>query len=398
MGIWDSLSGVITVQITSASVPKLLSDVSANGITLQNVKSIDELTICGEINRRDYQQLKILIESHGAELAVYERKGVFWTLLRLAKRPVLIGGFLLLVILVIYLPTRILFVQVEGNAVVPSRLILEKADSCGIRMLAERQTVRSEKVKNMLLEAIPELQWAGVNTRGCIAIISVREKTEINVPEPQPAVSSIVAHRDGVIHSCTVLKGNPLCTVGQAVKAGQTLVSGYTDCGLAIRATNAQAEIMAQTNHVIDVVAPLATSKRSEEIDREQKISLRIGKKLIKFNNDSGISDTTCVKIYHEKQLTLPGGFRLPISIITEEIIYYELKEPVFDEGADFSWVSLGAEEYLLNQMIAGQILGKQISFDLLGELCKLRGQYACLEMIGRVRVEEFIKNNGKIN
>lgn len=38
-------------------------------------------------------------------------------------------------------------------------------------------------MKNALLSAIPELQWAGVNTYGCRAVISVRERT---LPERKP--------------------------------------------------------------------------------------------------------------------------------------------------------------------------------------------------------------------
>jgi sporulation protein YqfD len=396
MGLWNSLSGAVTVEIISAALPSLLSDISAFGVGLLKISSINELTVRCEVKRRDFQLLASLVEIRGGEISVRKKQGLFWTFTELMKRPVLVAGIILMVILALYLPTRILFVQVEGNATVPSQLILEKADICGIRMLAKRQMVRSEKVKNRLLESIPELQWAGVNTRGCIAVISVKEKSEEKESEEQPAVSSIVAHRDGIIRSCTVLRGNALCTVGQAVKTGQTLVSGYTDYGLTIRATNAQAEIMAQTNHDVSAIAPAAIAERGGELFRERKISIKIGKKLIKFNNDSGISDTTCVKIYQERQLTLPGGFQLPISLITEEVIYHELKEPVLDESEDLSWVSKSVDAYLLDHMIAGRILKRQTSIDLTGDRCCLSGQYACLEMIGRVRVEEFIQNNGK--
>ena len=43
--------------------------------------------------------------------------------------------------------------------------------------------IRSEKVKNSLLQRIPQLQWAGINTDGCVAVISVREKTAIKNSE-----------------------------------------------------------------------------------------------------------------------------------------------------------------------------------------------------------------------
>ena len=80
-------------------------------------------------------------------------------------------GLCLLLLLVCILPTRVLFMRVEGNESIPENLILEAAEDCGIRFGASRSAVRSEKVKNGILSRISELQWVGVNTKGCIAVI-----------------------------------------------------------------------------------------------------------------------------------------------------------------------------------------------------------------------------------
>ena len=64
--------------------------------------------------------------------------------------------------------------------------------------------------------------------------------------------------RDGFIVSATVTRGNFLCRVGQSVKAGQVLISGYTDCGICIQATRAEGEIYAQTSRDFAAVTPLS--------------------------------------------------------------------------------------------------------------------------------------------
>ena len=89
-------------------------------------------------------------------------------------RPVLLAGLGILFLLAMYLPSRVLFIRVEGNMQIPDRQILAAAEECGIRFGASRREVRSEKVKNALLSSVPQLQWAGVNTAGCVATISVR--------------------------------------------------------------------------------------------------------------------------------------------------------------------------------------------------------------------------------
>jgi hypothetical protein len=169
------------------------------------------------------------------------------------------------------------------------------------------------------------------------------------------------------------------------VTKGQVLISGYTDCGLSIRADRAEGEIMAQTNRQISAVTPDFQLTKGSIIRSEKKFSLIIGKNRINFYKDSGILDTTCVKMYSENYMTLPGSFYLPVILLTEEWIYYDLTE---SETVDAETVLLDfADRYLASQMIAGQILHRSEAVD--GNV--LEGEYACLEMIGQVRYEESL-------
>ena len=239
MDMWRSLSGMVEVELTSADPAAALRAINAAGITVYNARQKGDLTLWFGLHRQAYRRLRTLTKKRGERLTLNGRSGIYWAGRRLLSRPILLGGILLIIALTLFLPTRVLFVQVEGNDHIPARLILEAAADCGIDFGANRREVRSEKMKNAILSAVPQLQWAGINTYGCRAVISVRERTEPDKEEPQSGVSSIVAMRDGVISQLTVTKGNPVCKVGQAVKAGQVLISGYTDCGICIRASHA---------------------------------------------------------------------------------------------------------------------------------------------------------------
>lgn len=393
MGLFHSFAGLLHIRITSADISELLSQISAKGIPLFRVKWIDDLTVHGTIYRSNYRQLREFTEHRGDKLEIVNRLGLYWSGKSLLKRPVLFYGVIFSVLLALFLPSRILFVRVEGNGMVSEKLILDAAENCGISFGASRRRVRSEKIKNALLAQIPELQWIGVNTSGCVATINVKEKSVAQQSQKvQTGVSSIVASRDGVIWECTVTKGNPLCQVGQAVKAGQTLVSGYTDCGITIKATRAEAEIYAQTLWNLEIVTPLNVVQRWEQNDCEIKYSLLIGKNQINFFKDSGISDTSCVKMYEEHFLTLPGGFQLPIGIAREAYIYYDTQEVQITEADSVDWLQSAAENYLQAQMVAGRILSQDVEVLLKDGVGCLSGQYACLEMIGQVKNEEILQ------
>ena len=396
MNLWHSLGGIINLEATGADIPRTLTMIQDENIPMFNVVSNDELTVSFRIQRRYFHKVKKIIHKRGDVLRIIGREGIFWRALQLSKRWVLLSGFMLIFALSMFLPTRIYFIQIEGNHQISERQILEQAELCGIKFGASRKEVRSEKMKNALLEAMPQLKWAGINTVGCTAVISVREREMLEQQENASGVTSMVASRDGIVLSCTVTRGNPLCKTGQAVKKGQTLISGYTDCGLSIRAASAQGEIIARTEHVLDVISAANYRSRTDIIRIEKKYSLIIGKKQINFYKDSGISDTSCDKMYYKDKLTLPGGFVLPVSLITEVWTYYDTIEAVGDAEQIRLQMSEFAADYLGQHMIAGEILSADETFDFTDEIFSIQGRYACKEMICRVQKEEVITPDGE--
>ncbi len=395
MGPWQSASGMLTVEMTSADPERLLCLAAEQGICLLQLSRMDDLTLRAEIYRRDFRRLHTLCRVQGARLVLLRRRGVYWVWKSLLRRPVLVLGTGLLLACMLYFPSRIYFFQVEGNQTIPENLILDRAAQCGLHFGVSRRAVRSEKVKNALLSAIPELEWAGVNTRGCVAVISVRERTEPSQEEPS-GCGGILAARDGVIRSITVLSGSALCRPGQAVQAGDLLVSGYTDLGLCIRATPAKAEIYADNLRDLTVIAPEPTAQRGALLRTEWKYRIVIGKKQINFFKGSGIPDSSCVKITFEKRLTLPGGFVLPVCLIAERLQWYA--QTPADTGCDAVQTRLTdfAKAYLTQIMTAGEILRQDIHITQVQGGFQLTGQYACREMIGRNTDWETLENYGK--
>lgn len=396
MEFWHSLNGMILFRITSADVAGALTVLNNNGIELFQTFSRNDLTVEVMIRRQDQKRLRKILERRGDSIESVKVRGMYWRGKRMLKRPVFLGGIVALVILSCVIPSRIWFFKVEGNQTISDKMILEYAANCGIAFGASRREVRSEKMKNALLEALPQLQWAGVNTSGCVATISVREREIGKQPEEVHGVSSIVAACDGLIQSCTVIKGNAVCAVGQAVKAGQMLISGYTDCGLSIQACRAEGEVFAQTEHAISVVALSEYSQKISKNKETRKYSLLIGKKRINLYKDSGILESTCDKMVLENCLTLPGGFVLPVTLITEVWSYNDESVTAVDPDQLEEQLKTFASAYLNSQMIAGRILSADetvIPED--GFVC-LEGKYACHEMIGRVQKEEILKPDGK--
>lgn len=380
---------VLILEITHSDPAALISSLSDAGIVLLGVELINDLTIIAKIHAKDYVSTVSFLDRSSCKYKVVQAPGKYGRLDGLLSRLILLIGLSLVAFLTFYVPTRIFFVSVQGNHLISDLYITECANACGIRFGASRKLVRSEHMKNQLLEAIPQLQWAGITTSGCVAKIQVKEKELVSIPAEQDGVGNIIADRDGIIYSCIVEQGNALCTPGQAVQKGQVLVSAYTDLGLGVAYTDVQAEVFALTQRSLAAICPVDRDSRLEKQREQVRYSVRIGKKVIKLYKGSGISDTGCVKIYKEKSIYLPGDFQLPISVIQETVISYDMALSQRDTPEDFSWVSEYMLSYLSEQMIAGQVLHESVIDSVDEDTYVYSGKYACIEMIGKYKYEE---------
>lgn len=397
MGLWKSLAGTVRIEITGAEPSKSLMQLSDSGITLFHVTYSGELCVLADISRQNYRKAIKILTQRGDTVKRVKKSGLYWSAFSLGKRPVLLVGLLFYIFAFLFLPTRVFFVQVKGNHQIPTNYILEQSQKCGITFGASRRQVRSEKIKNALLEKVPQLQWVGVNTSGCVAVIQVEEKAVVKEPPLLPhTVSHIAAKKDAVILECTVKQGNLLCSLGQAVTEGQILVSGYTDCGLSIQATRAQAEIFGQTLQNINSVILAEGYRRNEVIKHSTEYTLIIGKQrypLTIFGEQEkpGVASTKTVT---ERKLTLPGGFTLPVSILEETYTYYETSKDWIDTQ---SVLAEYTSAYTMRQMIAGEIQNKQETYTEGEHTLHLQAQYLCREMIGQEVEGKMMDQNSSI-
>ena len=388
------MMGTVYLEVISADISAFLSAANDAGLELRNVEFDDALTVRFELSRRQIKILTRLTKRRGEKLTILRRRGLWWRMVSLKERPVLVAGMCLIVALTLFLPGRVLWVEVEGNNAIPDARIIEAAEYCGITFGASRRAVRSERVKNALLEAMPELSWAGINTYGSRAVISVRERETQTEEEMAPMVSSIVACRDGFILTRQAERGTALCAPGQTVTEGQVLISGYTDCGICITATRAAGEVFAATNRQIHAVTPAKCLKIIPSGREKVTWSLIIGKNRFNFYKSSGISPSTCGRMVTEYTLTLPGGFDLPVKLVKELVSAHTVAVSQVAEADAAAMLTEFAAGYLSRQMIAGTVTAALETVSSEDGCWILEGNYACTEMIGRERAEQ----NGELH
>lgn len=385
------MGGDVMLELTSADILDSLEAITKAGIDIDSLQQQNALSVRFCIRRQDLKPLSELITKRGESLRQILRLGLYWKVRSWTRHWLLITGLIVLVLLTLLLPTRVLFVRVEGNRLISTRMVLEKAAECGIVFGADRGTVRSERVKNALLDSLPGLQWAGTNTYGCLAVISVKER-EIPEDNESPTSGNIVSGSDAIILELTAARGTAFVKPGEAVRKGDLLISGYTDCGNVLLLQGAKGEVYGQTLRTLDAKTADHRLLRSACYGKKQYFSLVVGKNRINFYEDSGILDTGCVRMYSEYYLMLPGGFTLPVKLVVNWEYGHELETQQWNHGDLSSLLEEEAVNYLQSQMIAGSVLSAKVSQNG----CRYTGEFVCREMIGRLVYEEIVTKYGE--
>lgn len=94
--------------------------------------------------------------------------------------------------------------------------------------------------------------------------------------------------------------------------------------------------------------------------------------------------------------MTLPGGFRLPVTLVVERVISYTSFPVQADADDTAEALARFSEAYLCDQMIAGKILSSALDCSQNSEKLTMNGRYDCLEMIGREQTERIGEYHGQ--
>ncbi len=322
------------------------------------------------------------------------REGGLPLLLRgLARRPGLICGALLGLLLWLSASGVVWDIRITGNTTVPDRAIEESLASCGLSVGTPLRGFRADVTENRVLLLDDCLAWLSVNRRGTVAYVEVREaRPRPEVPAGGPC--DIVATDGGIIQRVELVAGNVRVAAGDMVSPGQVLVSGLYDSEqLGIRFTRAEARVYARIVREITVTIPLCYEQTVYEIDPhstnagicQEKYLIFFGKR-IKFSKKTGNPGALCDTIVRNKDLGLVPGVGFPISILTEWHLPATTQRATrtYAEAEELAYIELARRIHALPG--GPELLEKKVTTTRTPDALLLTCTLTCIADIGRVR------------
>ena len=314
------LRGQVELAIESPCPERILNLCGVHAIPFWHLRWQDESHCTLRTTRPGLEKLRQAAGDTPCTIRVVGESGVPTACRRLRRRYVLLCGLALLAALLVWGSLHVWEFRVTGNDAVPAQTILRSLEACGVKVGCPSRAIDPEALRNHILQELHDVVWFSVNVRGCVAHIQVVERHRPPPRVEEHTLTNVVACRSGIVTRISALDGAACVTPGDTVTEGQLLISGVVDSTRhGQRFLHGMGTVEGRTWPEITVWVPLEQTKR-QEARKRQFYALDFGKNRIKFYAKGRKIAPECDKITRYRPWTLPGGFRLPFTWVTETV------------------------------------------------------------------------------
>lgn len=390
--VYHWLSGYVEFRVRGDG-PRLFTMAAKRGLGLWGFGRDGDMAVA-RMKPREYKKLRALCRRCGAAGRLTKKRGLPFQAMRLRRRKGLVIGAVLGALLYWQLSGYIWGVTVSGTEKTLPRQVLSAARDSGVYVGADREAMRERAPENSIQAMIPELSWVSVNTDGCFAQVAVKEAAPRPEREQVGEASNVVAARAGKVVGLEAREGRPEVRLGEAVSAGQVLISGayqeepdpwnpqapepYHRVGAA------RGSVIAETYREFTVQVG-AVKSRPVEAGRRSALWLRaFGLELPLGLWDRYEGEA---REWSEVWQARALGVELPLGIERRVTVYLEEEKRGLTEEEQRASALMKLREAQRAQLPEGSsIVKEELEFAFTDGLCILRARCRCREEIGVVQ------------
>lgn len=332
MGAMNFLLGSVRVELKCRYSERAVNICAKNHVDFWDLTRGEDGAAVMTVGLRGYITLRRVAEETGAfTVRIVRRRGAPFFLWRIRRRYVLLAGMALCLLLIGVSTLFVWQIDVVGNETVASSEILAALREQGVDIGVCVLDIPQRQVANRMLLELPKLSFITLNTHGSRIEVIVREK----VPKPDiydPDVPTAVeAGKTGIIEEMTVLEGWAVKAPGDAVEAGEEIISAYVPVGNGA-VVHAAGRVTARTLYEKSAKMPLVKYVKEYTGEKKVKRAVILGGKRINLYFSGGNPYDSCDKITVYERLTLPGGSALPVTLTKVTYEEYRLIRTEFDK------------------------------------------------------------------
>lgn len=333
---------------------------SNHDILLWDIENRGEYyTMC--ITVSGFRKLKGIVKKTGTRVAIQERCGLPFFVLRIRKRKIFLIGLLGSLFFWMWMSTFIWAVDITGNYSISEDIFMDFLRNNNVYVGMKRNKVDIEELEKKIRQDFGIVTWTSARIDGTRLVIQVKEN-EVDTggegtgsaaaeQEGKESIknefgSDLVAEEDGVIVSMVTRQGVPQVSVGMEIKKGDILVSGsvpvYNEDATVkfYQYYDADADIYIRRQIRVKEELPLHYQKKEYTGEEKEEIVFsiidkdmvfRLGK--IKYENYDKITDRKQVRLLENFYLPLYYGKSVNREyVVTDNLYTKEEVKTIFSE------------------------------------------------------------------
>ncbi len=330
--------GYSKIRVEGKNVKRFFKSCVNRNIILEDLVLSEGLIYASVINS-ELEEIKKLTSKTNVELRILSTKGFPEVIKTLLNHPIKVSLSLLIVLIYMFLNTRILKIVIDGNSEISDEIILNELQNSNIQFFSSIKSLDCGKIEHLILKNHENIKWCSVFTNGNVLNILIDEE---NIIETEPSnYQYCISNVYGTVKKIYIRSGYSKLKPGDTVMPGDILISGV------IPVTNSYEEIIGERIVIPDgdiileftcceqIVQPLAVNLK--EYTGEEKKSLDFywnNNKL--FSYLPSISYESCDIITENKGISV-FGIDLPVNLIIYQFNETEntLKNYTQEEAAE---------------------------------------------------------------
>lgn len=376
------LFGYQRLHTDAANAPKMLNFCLEREISFCEFEGEEDGGVSINCPLSSAKRIRGFAASKGFGITVEKTGGLPLLLWQRKKRWGVILGTLLSILLLVISERFVWDVRVFGNEQMTEGEVIAELAACGFGEGSPLKGFYAGELENRVLLNSNRLSWISIHMEGTVAVVQVVERTD-RQEEKSKLPANLIATADGQIEGIELYRGDCVVKLGQAVRAGELLVSGVYDSQTqGFRYTRAAGRILARTERTVRVEIPLEYAQKCYTDEKIGAITLNFFQKSMKIYKSTGNDTGACDIIEEVKGLSGLGLLNVPVLLNVQRHRCYEevTRERTEEEALALAYEELSRQLSEFSSEIT--LLSKQIETKMTDASVILECRLTCIENI----------------
>lgn len=313
--------GYVIIKVVGTNIEKFVNICVHRKIRFIDVQRYNECMIL-KMAANEFERIREVAKKAHCSVKILDKRGFIFFLKRYRKRKSFLFGCVAFVAMFLLLWSYIWDIEVLGCP--KEKDILEYLDKKNIRVGSIKYRIDVDKLEYDLITNFRDIGWVDVRVKGTRLVINLSRREKIPDVEDRDLPCDVVAKKDGIVTKLLVKNGVESVKVGDAIVAGDVLISGIIlgETSDDVKVVHAKGTVLAKTVYEQrEEVECISINKvYTGKVSKEYKVHL-LGKELFRLRCGKGTGK------YDEssnlKKIRLLRNFVMPLKIEECKREYY---------------------------------------------------------------------------